>query len=153
MPSSHKSNTGPLGELVYVSRVARGVPEGAIEAMIVAARYKNHGLGITGCVIFTGQLFVQMLEGPADHVNTLFDRIRRDDRHTECRRVHIAAIHARSFASWSMRMVRDAQIARPIDSLLESRDTPADEVAKLISLVRSKSLPRPSVAELEAEAR
>eukprot|EP01063_Lacrimia_lanifica_P016680 TRINITY_DN23225_c0_g1_i1.p1 TRINITY_DN23225_c0_g1~~TRINITY_DN23225_c0_g1_i1.p1 ORF type:complete len:619 (+),score=222.28 TRINITY_DN23225_c0_g1_i1:92-1858(+) len=90
--------------LVYTSTHSRGMSEEDI-SMITARSYsKNKMLGVTGVLAFsvvTGQ-FVQVLEGDEGKVDILYQRIARDNRHTNVSLVRRQPIEARRFPDWPM---------------------------------------------------
>lgn len=97
-----------LHELVYFSRAADGwVHAAALDELLVVSRDKNKRLDITGLLLYERGEFVQLLEGPAEAVRTLYyGTIARDARH---RRPLVCWEHAkpaRSFATWQMGFAR-----------------------------------------------
>ena len=55
------------------------------------ARKFNQAHGITGLMVFDGERFVHLLEGPRDAVFALLEKIRLDPRHTDMKTLHYAA--------------------------------------------------------------
>ncbi|MBA4205253.1 BLUF domain-containing protein [Pannonibacter phragmitetus] len=72
-------------------------PEQGFEAITAAALKANAASGLTGCIIFTGQHFLQVIEGLQDDVEDTFGRISRDTRHTDVRVLSEGPIEAREF--------------------------------------------------------
>ena len=108
-----------LFRLIYVSRALVQPPkEGwkqAIEDILTKSRAHNEAAGITGALLFNGIYFAQLLEGREDEIRPLFQRIRRDNRHTEVTSIEEATIQKREFSGWAMAYVdRAFSIARPI---------------------------------------
>jgi len=71
---------------VLATLIYRSQPTGAFEPwqlaeLVEKARLHNAQLQVTGILLFTGDHFLQVLEGPLASVNTVFTRIRHDDRH------------------------------------------------------------------------
>lgn len=70
------------------------------------ASTNNHRLDITGLLISVGDFFFQSLEGPADKVDTLLEKIEKDKRHLD---LHILRIkvdqESRVFPRWSMKVL------------------------------------------------
>lgn len=93
-----------LLQMTYLSRPF-GFDAGVLTAILFDARRCNGRDGVTGALICRDDLFLQLLEGPADKVEATYARIRADDRHVEVTpltRRGIAA-SARMFPEWSMR--------------------------------------------------
>ncbi|MEH0071461.1 BLUF domain-containing protein [Pannonibacter sp. Pt2-lr] len=72
-------------------------PEKGFEAITAAAIKRNAASGLTGCIVFTGQHFLQVLEGSQEDVEDTFGRISRDNRHTDVRVLSEGPIEAREF--------------------------------------------------------
>jgi hypothetical protein len=101
--------TEALYRLVYYSRnLIPGKPadiEAEIQSILESARRNNGPLGVTGALIFNSGVFAQALEGPRKNVEHVFERIQRDQRHSD---VHVLAFEEtseRRFPSWSMAFV------------------------------------------------
>jgi Sensors of blue-light using FAD len=71
----------PCYRYLYVSRLAAGAPSNVVTALLRRARERNRELGIHGVLLFDGEHFAQLLEGPAVVVAPLARRIEGDDRH------------------------------------------------------------------------
>ena len=93
-----------LIQLIYASQPF-GFNQPALAGILLDARRCNMRDGITGALICRDDLFLQLLEGPADKVQATYTRIRRDDRHLDVRQMSSRAISdkGRLFANWAMR--------------------------------------------------
>jgi hypothetical protein len=94
-----------LVHLVYVSRREPWLTGQELERIAAAGIRANESRQITSILIAGTQTLVQVLEGEASAVETLFDRIRRDPRHTNVRRILFTEIAERLFSASSMRVV------------------------------------------------
>ena len=65
----------------------------------------NAAQGISGLLILSGNVFLQVLEGAARDITALFGRIVADKRHRQVELVTFEAIAERSFDDWNMRLV------------------------------------------------
>lgn len=92
----------PLLQLTYASRPF-GFNEAALGSILLDARRCNMRDGITGTLIARQDLFLQLLEGPAEAVDAAYTRIARDDRHIDVRRLTCREVSDRLFADWAMR--------------------------------------------------
>ena len=72
-------------QMLYVSRLAPGCDFGIVKEIVTVSRQRNPARGITGALLFDGEHFGQLLEGPEQMVRSLVDRIGRDARHTDMR--------------------------------------------------------------------
>lgn len=94
-----------MHRLVYYSRNAiagDGAPESEIRQILDASRRNNDAAGVTGALMFNAGCFAQVLEGPLEAVQQTFERIQRDDRHSEVVVVDFRETAERGFPSWSM---------------------------------------------------
>lgn len=95
-----------LHRLIYVSRNRLAGPAGEVEAEILnileASQRNNARVGITGALLFSGDLFAQALEGPLPAVQEVFERIQCDERHRDTVVLACDPVPAREFGVWSM---------------------------------------------------
>jgi hypothetical protein len=92
----------PLLQLTYMSR-SFGYDDAVLAGILLDARRCNARDGITGALICRADLYLQLLEGPADMVEACFARIAVDDRHLDVRNVARREVTARLFPDWAMR--------------------------------------------------
>ena len=91
-----------LMQLVYASRPF-GYDDLTLSGILNAARLNNKQNAVTGCLICREDLFLQMLEGSQAAVLETFERIKRDDRHTEIVTLICEDLDARLFPDWAMK--------------------------------------------------
>lgn len=91
----------PLVQLYYTSRAAP-LDDAALVALLDHARRRNAARGVTGALLHGDGRFLQVLEGPADEVHSLYARIARDPRHDACRLLWDRPVAHRDFAGWTM---------------------------------------------------
>jgi hypothetical protein len=89
-------------QLTYASRPF-GFDPAMLAGILLDARRCNARDGITGALIARQDLFLQLLEGPADAVEAAYQRIARDDRHIEVRPLTRQETDTRLFPDWAMR--------------------------------------------------
>lgn len=65
----------------------------------------NAAKGINGLLVLAGNVFLQVLEGPAREVTELFGRIMNDKRHRQVELVTFEPVVEPCFDDWSMRLV------------------------------------------------
>src|SRR6478735_1491769 len=109
---------GELRSLTYTSRAADGLDEDAIFRIYKAALELNAIDGITGLLVYDGQSFMQIIEGGQEALDALVVRLRQDPRHCDFNILDERTIAVRSFAGWSMRMVKvDRAHLRAVEDL------------------------------------
>ena len=94
-----------LVRLMYASRAADSVDHEALLAILRKSKAENSANGITGVLCFSGGIFLQLLEGGRQQVNTLYNRIAADKRHLDVVLLSYEEIGERRFAGWSMGQV------------------------------------------------
>lgn len=92
----------PLSRIFYISRMAEGVTDDDLKAILQSARANNPKRRITGILCAGGRQFAQILEGPQSEILALYGRILLDRRHYDALLVGIAPISERLFQQWSM---------------------------------------------------
>ena len=58
--------------------------------------------GVTGALLFNEDLFAQVLEGPLEAVEQIFEQIQRDQRHSDVTILESGPAVERDFPEWSM---------------------------------------------------
>ena len=94
-----------LVRLLYASRSAEALNEPVVESILQQSRRNNPAKGITGILCFSGDLFIQVLEGGRNEVNELYNTIVRDSRHVHLRLLGFEEIEERRFGGWTMGQV------------------------------------------------
>ena len=92
-----------LKRLVYVSEKT-DVSDTTLKDIIASSKANNPEKHITGCLLSGSNSFLQLLEGPAEFINTLYSKIIRDNRHKNVMTLCDEKIEERLFSSWSMKL-------------------------------------------------
>ncbi len=89
--------------LLYTSDIAPDAPPDTVIGIARQARANNARTGITGLLVFDGQHFAQLLEGPEDAVNNVAEKMRADSRHLRMEVLHSApSSQPKKFSSWRL---------------------------------------------------
>ena len=117
-----------LVQLIYASRTSGQANLDIIHDILVKAVPHNQSKGITGFLAFDGSCFLQAIEGGADVVNELFQRISRDPRHGSVRLIGYGEIGLRDFPNWSMGDcdIRGVDASQVLKSLPQGGFAPAE---------------------------
>lgn len=121
--------TGPFGpgphvamrtlfQTFYVSRASAPFDSAAVQSILQASRRNNARADITGCLLFSGRCFAQVLEGERSVVEALTERIARDPRHESIRVLSQATRVEREYADWAMGFVHDLNLEDDLEMLL-----------------------------------
>ena len=114
-----------LKRITYVSRYSKPLTAEQIEQIGRRANEKNRELGLTGFLMASGGLFYQVLEGPPEEVDGIYNTILGDERHTDVVLLSsLEGVKNRSFPDWSMETIDlDAQAhvrLLPVKALMKS---------------------------------
>ena len=123
-----------LYHLVYVSR---NEIEGSIENVyqeidniLTTARENNAAKDITGALLFNDGCFAQVLEGPREEVEDLFEDIQGDSRHSNAMVLSCKPIEERSFREWTMAYRgTDSDARRRFTELMNSQDISSTDIS------------------------
>lgn len=116
-----------LYNLAYISRNtisgdSQTVRE-ELSRILTTAQRNNRARGVTGALLYSGGYFCQVLEGPEEVVEDLFEVIQMDDRHGDVTVLHFEPIEARGFGDWAMALAGVEDTMRfDIEGLLQSKD-------------------------------
>jgi len=88
--------------ILYVSNSRYNFSYQELSELLDKARVNNSRLNVSGFLIYVNNLFVQVLEGEKEDVQTLFEKIKKDKRHEKIMVIHESEISERLFDSWSM---------------------------------------------------
>jgi hypothetical protein len=107
-----------LHRVLYCSRnLIPGAPEAVaaeIRSILAISRRNNARGGITGGLLFSEGCFAQVLEGPLDTVESAFERIQCDERHSDVTVLQSGPITTRDFPDWSMAFAGPGAASPPI---------------------------------------
>ena len=71
----------PLRQLFYLSRADAALSTATVQHILRVSQRNNRRKDITGCLLYTGQHFAQILEGNSADLTELVSRIAKDPRH------------------------------------------------------------------------
>jgi hypothetical protein len=95
-----------LKTLTYTSLARLDLSSRDLADIHESARHLNALDGVTGLLVFDGIRFLQIIEGSEDAIDSLVDRLRRDQRHSAFEIRDERQVETRSFPDWSMELVR-----------------------------------------------
>ncbi len=120
-----------LESIVYVSSAVRLLSLDEIGHLLTRARERNKEYGVTGVLLYIGGNFMQYIEGPKESLDTIYEIIRNDEKHTGIIEVSREPPEKRQFGDWSMAFqTRDLEgyVGSPSDKRLIEMilDLPSD---------------------------
>ena len=89
-------------QLTYRSEAIQEITANNIYEIVIVAKEFNSSVDITGCIIFDNGYFVQILEGKKEHVEELYNKIKKDKRHTFPDILSKGWAPKRIFENWDM---------------------------------------------------
>ena len=95
----------PLYQIIYHSlATGEGMSPDALADLLRQARSHNQDHRLTGLLLYAAATkeFVQVLEGPRDEVERIYQKIAHDQRHKHAFVLHEAATPNRMFPDWRM---------------------------------------------------
>jgi hypothetical protein len=105
-------------QLFYVSSATTPVDSAVIQHILQVARRNNRQLDITGCLLYSGRYFAQVLEGRKEQVQPLAQRIASDPRHRNVRILLETHRIDREYGDWSMGYLHDSTLEDSLGRLL-----------------------------------
>lgn len=102
-------------QLAYASSAATTVDDAELAEILRISRKYNPKVGITGVLLFHNRSFLQILEGPKEMVEALFELINEDERHDAVVLLMKRMVDARDFGKWSMGFVDTARGKQGLD--------------------------------------
>lgn len=92
--------------IVYTSHAVVPFDDERLVELATLAAQRNEELGVTGCLSFENDRFIQYIEGPHQPVTDLMASILRDPRHHVLHTLYDDQLKARRFPTWQMRWLR-----------------------------------------------
>lgn len=88
--------------LIYVSSSVKLLSDAELLDILKVSRENNTSKEITGLLLYKGGNFMQVLEGPDEVVDALYEKIKADPRHKDVSVISREQISARQFSAWEM---------------------------------------------------
>jgi hypothetical protein len=103
-----------MHQLIYSSAAVVPFSPLELEQLLTHARSNNTRLGVTGMLLYEGGSFLQVIEGDAPVLETLFQRIGQDKRHNDCVTLLKRDVEAPHFGDWAMGFVSAKYLTKSI---------------------------------------
>lgn len=103
--------------MFYVSRAADAYDNKSIQSILQISRRNNRQLDITGCLLYSGRHFAQLLEGEQAAVATLMARVAKDKRHVGFRVLSDVEVGVRRYNDWAMGFMHDMAMEDELEQL------------------------------------
>jgi len=123
-------------QLFYVSGASAPCDAATIQSILQIARRNNRRLDITGCLLYGGHNFAQVLEGDRSAVLALYRRIAADPRHGEVKVMMERQRAEREYGEWSMGYLHNQDFAGELEALMLDDGRDPRVIADLIARMR-----------------
>jgi hypothetical protein len=127
---------GRLLQTFYVSRAALPFDHASVQSILQISRRNNARIDVTGCLLFSGRCFAQVLEGDPAVVRALSRRIADDPRHSAVRFLFDVERREREYADWSMGYLHDLNLEDDLETLLMIPGRSSIVVAEVMERMR-----------------
>ena len=93
-----------IKQLVYISKATAPFTSASLKELTSVANANNAKLNVTGCMAYSSGYFLQLLEGNAETVESLYRKIEKDPRHKGTKLLLEATVdeERRLFGKWFM---------------------------------------------------
>ncbi len=91
-----------MHQMIYISKSVKPMLNAELEDLLVVCRANNMQQKITGMLLYADQQFIQVLEGEQNVVEALYEKIAKDERHSNAEIVLQRTIESREFSKWAM---------------------------------------------------
>lgn len=88
--------------LIYISTATKLLTDPELVQILTASRRNNEKNNITGVLLYSEGTFIQLLEGPIEALNNIYEAIVHDTRHKNVIKLVEEDIEKRSFNDWTM---------------------------------------------------
>ena len=110
------ANFSMLHQLIYRSRATSPATKEEVETILQQSERNNGPLGISGCLIYHNQRYIQFLEGEEANLEALYQKIKKDERHYNVTTLGRFEAEERVFENWKMAFFQEDQIENFIES-------------------------------------
>ncbi len=91
-----------MKSVIYISTRAKNFSDENLHTLVTSCRTRNANDDITGCLVYNGMNFMQLIEGDNDTIDACMARIVKDERHSGVVTVREREIDQRECPDWGM---------------------------------------------------
>ena len=125
-----------LRQLFYLSRACETLTDPDLQRILHISRRNNRRMDVTGCLLYSGKHFGQVLEGHSAALSELIDRIAVDQRHSAFLIAIDRPLPRRSFSDWSMGILYSLDVADRMEEILSQRTAWEESALQLLPEMR-----------------
>jgi hypothetical protein len=101
--------------LIYTSVPASVMSDEDLQQLLDTSREGNKQFEVTGILICLPESYIQLIEGPRQHIEKLYENIQRDPRHMQVITLQAGPIDHRFFPDWAMAFSRQDSDAKGLE--------------------------------------
>lgn len=105
---------------MYMSALSPNMGEDCLRDVLRESTANNSRCHVSGMLLYINGSFLQVLEGEAKTVSSLFEKISKDPRHKSIVKISQCSLEEREFAKWSMGWARIG--AADLDNIVDKND-------------------------------
>ena len=114
-----------LKRIKYISRFAKTLTAADVAEIALVSAENNRAKGLTGTMMASGGIFFQVIEGPKDAVDALWEALKKDSRHKDLLLLRTEeGDMKRLFPEWHMKKVdldmNSASRIAPLKAILQT---------------------------------
>ena len=143
-----------LYRLIYASRGQQQLCMADLRSVMNSTGEHDQDYQIRGLLCLSQHRFVQVLEGPGDDIQQIFERLVRHDSRPQIKLIQFSAIEERAIRGPGIRMInldvgsinawlRSSKLPTAEDSFRPDRWTPEIAIERLKELDRQTAVPAP----------
>ena len=106
-------------QVIYVSKATRKFSGKELIDLLKVSRENNGPVDVTGILLYHNESFLQVLEGPEENVEAVYEKIQKDPRHTNFLLLLRRTIEKKEFGNWSMGFVDANKTAARVEGFVE----------------------------------
>ena len=122
----------PTVQLFYVSRASKPYDDESVRNILETSRRNNPRDDITGCLLFSGRYYAQVLEGRAEVTGRKLETIRSDLRHVDFKLLVERRVDMRTYDQWSMGYLHDLDLEDRLEALLGDVSVSANAIVDVM---------------------
>jgi len=100
--------------LIYVSTAKYSMEHEKVVDILQVSWRNNHNSDISGMLIYDDNYFVQLLQGPINTVDTLYDKISNDIRHHSIELIGTELLARKDVNGWGIGLINNQDIVEDL---------------------------------------
>jgi hypothetical protein len=129
-----------LRQVLYFSRAREALTDIDVRQILWISQRNNRQRDITGCLLYSGRHFAQVLEGDSPGLDEVLARIQQDDRHSDIVLALDHFVSTRRFPQWSMGVLYDVHFTDTLQGLIAGKAITDTQALQLLAEMNPDSM-------------